>query len=174
MITPKSGFKKIAVAAAFAGDSKKAWPVTIYDLAGKSPLADYAVLLAVESAPQLDAVEEEVRVRLKHEGSCCLHRDGMRSRNWKVLDYGGVLVHIYDGKAAGFYAIDKIYEGFKTVEWGKKPEPKPAVRKTAERRAIRKKTAKTAKPAKKASKVKKSSPVAKPMKKTVKKIPKKQ
>ncbi|MDD5209089.1 MAG: ribosome silencing factor [Elusimicrobiales bacterium] len=126
----KPGFKKIAVAAARAGDSKKASPVTIFDLAGKSPLADYAVLLVAESAPQLDAIEEEVQIKLKQEGIYCLHRDGMRSKNWKVLDYGGVLVHIYEGKAAEFYAIDKVYEGYKTVEWEEatapKPEPRPA------------------------------------------------
>ena len=126
MTISKSSFKKIAFAAARAGDSKKAQPVTIYDLAGRSPLADYAVLLVVESAPQLDAVEEEVQVKLKQEGIYCLYRDGMRSKNWKVLDYGGVLVHIYDGKAAEFYAIDKVYAGFKTVEWEEAPAPKPA------------------------------------------------
>ncbi len=126
MTISKSSFKKIAFAAARAGDSKKAEPVTVYDLAGKSPLADYAVLLVVESAPQLDAVEEEVQVKLKQEGIYCLYRDGMRSKNWKVLDYGGVLVHIYDGKAAEFYAIDKVYAGFKTVEWEEAPAPKPA------------------------------------------------
>ncbi|MDD2806825.1 MAG: ribosome silencing factor, partial [Elusimicrobiales bacterium] len=127
----KPGFKKIAVAAARAGDSKKASPVTIFDLAGKSPLADYAVLLVAESAPQLDAIEEEVQIKLKQEGIYCLHRDGMRSKNWKVLDYGGVLVHIYEGKAAEFYAIDKVYEGYKTVEWEEAPAPKPEPRPAA-------------------------------------------
>lgn len=125
MTISKGSFKKIAVAAAAAGDSKKADPIVIFDLAGKSPLADYAVLLAAGSAPQLDAIEEEVQIRLKQEGIYCLHRDGMRSKNWKVLDYGGVLVHIYDTKAAEFYAIDKVYEGFKTVEWEEKPAPRP-------------------------------------------------
>ena len=133
MTIPKSSFKKIAVAAAIAGDSKKAQPVTIFDLAGKSPLADYAVLLVAESAPQLDAIEEEVQIRLKQEGIYCLHRDGMQSKNWKVLDYGGVLVHIYEAKAAEFYAIDKVYEGFKTVEWETKPEPRAET--AAERKA---------------------------------------
>lgn len=189
MTIPKSSFKKIAVAAAVAGDSKKAQPVVIFDLAGKSPLADYAVLLAAESAPQLDAIEEEVQIRLKQEGIYCLHRDGMQSKNWKVLDYGGVLVHIYDIKAAEFYAIDKVYEGFKTVEWETKPAPRaetPAEKKANEEKVPAKKTAakkaaakkKTAKktavkkaPVKKAAKKsapKKAAKKAKPAKKTAK------
>ncbi|HAT72009.1 MAG TPA: ribosome silencing factor [Elusimicrobia bacterium] len=180
MTMPKSSFKKIAVTAALAGDSKKAHPVIIYDLAGKSPLADYAVLLEVESGPQLDAVEEEVLVKLKAEGVYCLHKDGMRSKNWKVLDYGGVLVHVYDNKAEEFYSISKVYADYKPVEWREKPETKPAApaapapaKKTATKKAAGKKakpvkksavkksaSAKKAKPAKKAA-VKKAKPAVK-------------
>ena len=154
MTNPKSSFKSIALAAARAGDSKKAHPVLVYDLGGKSPLADYAVLMGVESGPQLDAVEEEVSVQLKHQGIYCLHKDGMRSRTWKVMDYGGVLVHIYDGKAAEFYAIDKIYSGSKPVEWEEKPAAAPAPRKAAKpvKKAAKKPAKKAAKPAKKAAK----------------------
>ncbi|MDO8806496.1 MAG: ribosome silencing factor [Elusimicrobiota bacterium] len=168
MTTSKSSFKKIAFAAARAGDSKKAHPVTIYDLAGKSPLADYAVLMVVESSPQLDAVEEEVQVRLKQEGIYCLHRDGMQSKNWKVLDYGGVLVHVYDGKAAEFYAIDKVYADFRTVEWEEKPEPKPAAPavKTAPAREAAAK-----KPAVKKAAAKKPAAKKAPLKKTAVKKP---
>jgi len=159
MTMPKSSFKKIAFSAALAGDSKKARPVIIYDLAGKSPLADYAVLMEVESAPQLDAVEEEVQVRLKHEGVYCLHKDGMRSKNWKVLDYGGVLVHVYDNKAEEFYSISKVYADYKPVEWREKPEAKPAapatVKKTAARKAAPKKAAVKKAPARKTVKAKK-------------------
>lgn len=178
MSNPKSSFKKIAVTAARLGDAKKAHPVLVYDLCGKSPLADYAVLLGVESAPQLEAVEEEVVVKLKHEGVYCLHKDGMRSKNWKVLDYGGTLVHIYDGKAAEFYAIDKVYGAYKPVEW-QEPAPAPApARKAAAKKpakkAEKKAPAKKA-PAKKAAAKKpaKKAPAKKAVKKTAKKTAKK-
>ncbi len=177
MTTTKNSFKKIAIAAARAGDSKKAHPVTVFDLAGRSPLAEYAVLLVVESAPQLDAVEEEVQVKLKHEGIYCLHRDGTNSKNWKVLDYGGVLVHIYDGKAAEFYAIDKVYSACSTVEWEEAPRPgagtepaapaakkapakKPAARKASAKKPAAKKAA-VKKPAAKKAALKKVKPVKK-------------
>lgn len=121
----KNEFKKVAVLAALAGDSKKASPVRVYDLGGKSTIADFAVLMEVESAPQLDAVEEEVSIRLKQQGVYCLHKEGQRSKNWKVLDYGGVLVHVYEKKAEEFYAIAKHYADYKPVEWEEKPAPAP-------------------------------------------------
>lgn len=167
MTNPKSSFKVIAVIAARAGDSKKASPVAVYDLAGTSPLADYAVLMGVESAPQLDAVEEEVVVRLKHEGVYCLHKDGMRSKNWKVLDYGGTLVHIYDGKASEFYSLDKIYGGCKQVVWEENPVPAPAPRKAAPKAAPAPKKAAVKPAPKKAAKktVKKAAAKKAPAKK---------
>lgn len=198
-MTNSTDFKHIAIAAARAGDNKKASPVTVYDLAGTSPLADYAVLIVVESAPQLEAVEEEISVKLKHEGLFCLHKDGMRSKNWKVMDYGGTLVHIYDTKAAEFYAIDKIYEKCKQVAWEEKPAAapvkapekkagagpaaKPAVKKAAKKTAPKKAAKTVAKKAVKAA-VKKTAPkkarpaakktaARKPAKKAVKKPAKK-
>lgn len=167
MTNPKSSFKKVAITAARAGDSKKASPVKVFDLAATSPLADYAVLLVVESAPQLEAVEEEVLVKLKHEGVYCLHKDGMRSKNWKVLDYGGVLVHIYDGKAAEFYAIDKIYDQCRQVAWEETPAPAPAPAPEAPKAAVKKPAVKKA--VKKAA-VKKPA-VKKPVKKAAAKKP---
>ncbi|PKM97791.1 MAG: ribosome silencing factor [Elusimicrobia bacterium HGW-Elusimicrobia-3] len=159
MTNPKSSFKDIAILAARAGDSKKASPVTVFDLANTSPLADYAVLIVVESAPQLDAVEEEVSVKLKHEGYYCLHKDGTRSKNWKVLDYGGTLVHVYDGKAAEFYALEKLYEKCSQVEWQEKPAAAPA--KAPEKKAEA--------PAVKQAPARKAAPAAKPAVKTAKK-----
>lgn len=154
MTQNRNSFKKIAVAAARIGDAKKAHPVAVYDLAGTSPLADFAVLMTVESGPQLDAVEEDVLLKLKQQGIHCLHKDGMRSRSWKVLDYGGTLVHIYDTKASEFYAIDKVYAGCRRVPWEEKTAAtapgKPAARKPARKTDARKPAAKkpvTKKPA---------------------------
>ncbi len=153
MTISKNNFKKLAVSAARAGDSKKASPVRVYDLTGRSPLADYAVLLTVESGPQLDAVEDEVLGMLKQEGAYCLHKDGMQSKNWKVLDYGGVLVHIYDAKAEEFYSIGKVFADYKPVEWEEASAPKPAapVKEAAKKTAGKKAAPKRAKPAKKAA-----------------------
>jgi ribosome-associated protein len=177
MTASRNSFKKIAITAALAGDSKKAHPVRVYDLAGKSPLADFAVLMQVESPPQLDAVEEEVLVQLKQQGVYCLHKDGMRSRNWKVLDYGGVLVHVYDGKAEEFYSITRVYADYKPVEWEEKPAAapeKPAANPPPVKKPAAKKTAAKKVPAKKSAKpAVKKAPAKKAAKKAAKKTAKK-
>jgi ribosome-associated protein len=124
----KNDSKKIALAAARSGDDKHADPITVLDLAGRSTLADYVVMMNVESVPQLEAVDDEIVRRLKQEGVYCLYRDGMRSRSWKVIDYGGVLVHIFDAEAAVRFSLADLYPGAKQVEWRDPTAPRPAAR----------------------------------------------
>ena len=142
MSLTKNDSKKIAIKAALAGDAKKASPVLVYDLCGSSSLVDYVVLLTVDSPPQLEAVGEEVQVRLKAEGVYCLYRDGGQSKNWKVLDYGGVMVHVFDGKAEEFYSISKHFGEHKPVQWDENvpvaPQAAPAAKKAAVKPAAKK------------------------------------
>ncbi|HBA59828.1 MAG TPA: ribosome silencing factor [Elusimicrobia bacterium] len=159
----KKDSRQTAVTAALACADKKASPVRIYDLGSKSSLADYAVLATVDSPPQLEAVEEEVLMRLKHDGVFCLYKDGAKSKNWKVLDYGGVLVHVFDVKTEELFAVDQIYENCKRLEWEEKPAaPAPAAKKPAAKKAPAKKS-----PVKKAA-VKKFAAKKPAAKKTVK------
>jgi ribosome-associated protein len=166
----KNDSKNTAIKAALAADSKKASPVLVFDLCGKSTLADYAVLATVDSPPQLEAVEEEVLIRLKHDGVFCLYKDGTRSKNWKVLDYGGVLVHVLERKTAELYDMEKLFLGSKPVQWEEKPAApaakapapkakKPAAKKAAVKKPAAKKTAvkKAAKPAKAKAAAKKTA-----------------
>lgn len=164
----KNDYRKIAVKAAEAGDDKKAEGVRVLDLCGRSTLADFVVLMTVESAPQLEAVEEEISVRLKREGTYCLHRDGMRSKNWRVLDYGGVLVHVFDAKAAEFYSIEKVYSDARPVEWQAAPAAPAAKRPAPAKKPARKAAGK---PAKRIAKKAPSKAAKKPAKKAVKKTP---
>lgn len=120
-------FRKLAAAAARLADSKKASGIKIYDIAEKSDAAYFALIATVESQPQMRAVEDEVSVGLKRaEGVHALHRDGLLSRTWKVMDYGGLIVHIFEPAARAFYALDRLYEGCGQVDWEAKPSRRPA------------------------------------------------
>lgn len=128
-------FKSLAVAAARLADSIKALDIKIYDIAGKSDAAYFAMISTVESQPQMRAVEDEISVGLKRaEGLHSLHRDGLLSRTWKVMDYGGLIVHIFEPSARAFYALDRLYDGCAAVEWqapARKAAPKKAPAKKA-------------------------------------------
>ena len=125
----KTDFKKLAVISARLAHAKKAENIKLIDLGGHSPLADYVILATVDSAPQLEAVEAEISKRLKEDAIYKLHMDGSKSNQWRVLDYGGFIVHLMTPDIRLFYGLDRIYHFGKEIKWrpvsrAGKPAPK--------------------------------------------------
>lgn len=116
--------KKLAVLAAKAADSKKAKNISVLDLAGKSSLADLMIIASVESYPQMKAVEEEITKVLKAGGTCKLHADGAQSGTWRVLDYGGIIIHLFNSDTRDFYALDRLYYWALPVLWKRRKKKK--------------------------------------------------
>ena len=110
-------FKRLAALAARAADDKKAEDVVVLHVKPVSGVADYVVIASTTSTPQLEAVEDHVKKTLKDEGALALHRDGHLSDRWRVLDYGGLLVHLMHPEARAFYRLESLFEGAKKVRW---------------------------------------------------------
>lgn len=113
-------FKKLAVKAARAADDKKADDITLLHVRPVSGVADYVLIASISSRPQLEAVEDHVKKELKDEGHLALHRDGRLSDRWRVLDYGGLLVHVMHPETRDFYRIESVFSGAKKVAWEKR------------------------------------------------------
>ena len=178
----KKEFKKIALLAANIGDEKKAGDIEIYELTEKSSLAFYVVVMTAESPPQMNAIEDAVSIQLKRKGAYILYKDGPESKTWKVIDYGGIIVHIFDPVSREFYSLDKVYYDFKKIKWKKAPVKKLAkktVKKTIAKKVVKKTVVKKAiikkkvikKPSVKkgAKKSVKKTVAKKPVKKVIKK-----
>ena len=154
MTTPQSQgryFRDLGVAAARAADDKKGTEIVLLHTKLVSPLADYVLIVGATSPPHIRALEEHIRFTLKTGGTYAQHRDGRESDLWRVLDYGGLLVHLMHPKAREFYAIDRLFHEARSVEWNPNPAPKkkaPA-RKPAARKSTGRKKAGRGKPAKK-------------------------
>ncbi|MFH2202437.1 MAG: ribosome silencing factor [Elusimicrobiota bacterium] len=133
-------FKNIATQAALAADDKKGEKILLLHIRPVSSIADYLLLVSATSSPHMRAIEEAIRMRLKDGGVKINHRDGRQSDVWRVLDYGGLLVHLMHPKARDFYALDKLFHDARPVEWMPQPEKKkPAVKKTKKKPASEKK-----------------------------------
>jgi ribosome-associated protein len=109
--------KKQAVMAARLADDRKAENIRVYYIAENSSLADYVVIATADSTAQLEAIEDGISRTLKDDGVFRLHSDGHGSDAWRVLDYGGMMVHVATPEAREFYALDKIYHFGKEVHW---------------------------------------------------------
>ncbi|MBP7795464.1 MAG: ribosome silencing factor [Elusimicrobiales bacterium] len=131
----KKYYKKLAVDAARISDNKKAENTVIYDVETKTGLFYYAIITEGISSPQINAIEEEISKKFKTEkNEFLLHRDGVFSEEWKVLDYGGLVIHIFDKEKRDFYGIDKIYSDCEKVSWKLKTKKTEEPKKIKSRR----------------------------------------
>lgn len=89
-------------------DDKRAKDVVCLDLAELTASVDAFVIATAESQPQLQALEEAVRERMKEHG----HRPrGVEapSTRWVLIDYGGIIVHLMSPEAREFYDLEGLW-----------------------------------------------------------------
>lgn len=98
-------------------DSKKARDVQAVKVHDLTAVTDYFVFAGGTSNTQVRALADEVEFRLKEEyGETPLHTEGYRDATWIVLDYGFVMIHIFQPTAREFYKIEKLWADGEQVD----------------------------------------------------------
>jgi ribosome-associated protein len=121
--------------AARAADDKKALDVNLFDLRRSSAVAEYVLVVTVGSAPQAAAVEDEIDRRVHAAaGLHPLRREGGSRAPWRVLDYGGMVVHLMNPSVRSFYDLERLWESARKVLWHKRPPAAPRSRARSNRR----------------------------------------
>lgn len=93
-----------------AAEDKKARDVVILDVRGISSVTDYFVVCSGDVQPQLRAIAEEIEKRLREEaGRRARGIDGLRGSNWVVLDYGDVVVHVFQHALRLHYGLEQLW-----------------------------------------------------------------
>lgn len=110
-------FKTLAVSTARAVDDKKAEDVVLLDVRKTSSLVDYIIIATALSRPHLEALEHHVEKGLEHEGLHPHHRSRPRSDSWRVLDFGGIMVHLMTAEARELYDLEKLNDDAKEIAW---------------------------------------------------------
>ncbi|MBP9698593.1 MAG: ribosome silencing factor [Elusimicrobia bacterium] len=114
----RSPYSRAARRAARAAENKKAIDIKLYNVSAFSPLAEYYLVATVESSPQADAVADEISDALKGLSGCSsVRREGRSRAPWRILDYGGLVVHVMNSAARGFYGLERLWESARIVKW---------------------------------------------------------
>jgi len=89
---------------------KKAFNVRVLDVRKVSSLTDFIVLASGGSDRQVQAAAEAVHLGLKHQhGVRPLGIEGMKEGRWVLVDYGDVMVHVFQEPVRQFYDLDGLW-----------------------------------------------------------------
>ena len=92
---------------------KQAIDIVLLDTRDVCSFADFFVICSGDSPRQIDAIRDEIEHVLKKQGVLPHHHEGSTDSGWLLLDYGGLIIHIFAPLERGYYQLDKL--------WGQAP-----------------------------------------------------
>lgn len=119
-----------------AAQNKKASGITVIDLREVGAFTSYFVICTGFSTPQVQAICGEVEEQLYKEAQRSpRHREGQRSAEWALLDFGSFVVHVFSEQARRYYDLERLWRSAPKLEIPDSPESlghDSAVRRAAE------------------------------------------
>jgi len=115
-----------------AAQEKKAAAISVLDLSSASDFTDYFVICTGYSTPQVQAICTEVEEQLyKQMGRSPEHREGYRSAEWALLDFGSFVVHVFSDQARRYYDLERLWRSAAKLDIADAPEGSSAVQESS-------------------------------------------
>lgn len=108
--------KDKALKAARAAQDKKAKDILVLGLKGLTPMADYFVICSGESTTQVKAIAEQVEEKFDEADIKPLGIEGLKYSHWVLMDYGDVIIHIFEQETRTFYELEKLWIDAKRIQ----------------------------------------------------------
>jgi len=96
--------------------TRKVSDVVKIDISEKSSIADYFIICSGKSTTQVKALAEFLEEAVEKEGACALRKEGLEEGRWAILDFGDVIVHIFNDETRLFYHLEKLWGDGEKIE----------------------------------------------------------
>ena len=90
-------------------DDKLGQDTAILNIGKVSSLCDYFVITSASSSRQVKAIADSVEDAMTELGLEPRGKEGREMQNWILLDYGDVMVHVFDEENRLFYDLERIW-----------------------------------------------------------------
>ena len=107
--------KELAIIAAKALDEKKGKEIAAIEVTEQTTLADYFVIATGTSSTHVKSLADEVEYELSQLGVQSGHIEG-RATGWVLLDYGAVLIHVFDKESREYYNLERLWTDASEVD----------------------------------------------------------
>ena len=108
-------FNKIIKTTYDAIDDKKGERINILNISDISVIADYFIIANGNNQNQVQAIADNVVEKLHNIGVELIQTEGYNTANWILMDFGGLVVHIFNKEDRFFYDLDRIWQDAKLI-----------------------------------------------------------
>lgn len=102
-------------AAVRAAEDKKAAHLRVLDLREICDFADTFMIASGTNERQVQAIAESVKDELRALGARPITVEGFRTGTWVLLDYGDLVVHVFQPETRAFYGLERLWADAKDV-----------------------------------------------------------
>jgi ribosome-associated protein len=107
--------KEMAKLVCQALEEKKAEDIKIINIEEVSVMADYFIIASGTNRNQVQAMSDSVEEALGKAGVNPRQIEGYQTANWILLDFGDVIVHVFDEENRLFYDLERIWRDGKSM-----------------------------------------------------------
>ena len=107
--------KQMAKIACAALEEKKAEDLKVINIEEVSVLADYFIITSGTNKNQVQALVHNVEEALGKAGYQAKQVEGYQTANWILLDYGDIIIHVFDSENRLFYDLERIWRDGKSI-----------------------------------------------------------
>ena len=105
-----------AALAVRALDEKQGADIRLLKTEELTVLADYFIICTANSTTHVRTLYDEVDKRLSEAGLPPIRREGYRNSTWLLLDFGSVIVHIFQKEARDFYNLERLWDDAEEID----------------------------------------------------------
>lgn len=106
------------MSAARTADENRGRDIAVLDLREVTPVFDYFVVATGASRRQLHAMADEIDRQLGREmRDRRMGREGYEDSRWILLDYGDLVVHLFDDETRDYYDLEHLWSGAKKIDF---------------------------------------------------------
>lgn len=97
-------------------EDKKAEDIKIIDISEVSTIADYFIIAGGTNRSQIQAMADNVEEQLYKAGCPLKQKEGYETANWVLMDFGDVIVHVFDKENRFLYDLERVWRDGKSVD----------------------------------------------------------
>lgn len=96
--------------------AKKAEKAVLLDLRGLSSLTDFYLICTCSNEAQMRGILNSVYRSLSREGVKALRSEYHSGVRWAVLDYGDLIIHLFEKETRNYYSLERLWADAKSTE----------------------------------------------------------
>lgn len=92
-----------------AATDRKAEDIVIMEMKHRTAFCDYFILMSAPSTVRVKSIVEHIEQSMKAEGDPVRHKEGEKEAVWVLMDYAGVIVHVFHHETRKFYDLENLW-----------------------------------------------------------------